>query len=144
MENLGGFTTLHWMSVGFISGLFSHWTYFIRGEHHLTAPFISLLAILSPVGFCLWLYLEARLALQSTLVASISLFGSFYGALFTSIVVYRVIFHPLRAFPGPPLSKITQFYQLYLRLQENNFSTVARLHEQYGPIVRTGKKALPD
>ncbi|RFU25190.1 hypothetical protein B7463_g11145, partial [Scytalidium lignicola] len=67
---------------------------------------------------------------------------SYYAALFTSIVLYRLFFHPLSRFPGPLQAKVSKFYSLIVAQD-------GKLHEhqnlwvkKYGDIVRIAPNEL--
>ncbi|SPO04666.1 related to cytochrome P450 CYP3/CYP5/CYP6/CYP9 subfamilies [Cephalotrichum gorgonifer] len=59
-------------------------------------------------------------------------------AYLSSLVIYRLFFHPLARFPGPRLAAITRLYEGYYDLYQNGQYTfkIAELHKQYGPIIR--------
>ncbi|KAK1221394.1 hypothetical protein PQX77_015801 [Marasmius sp. AFHP31] len=57
----------------------------------------------------------------------------------TSIVLYRLSpFHPLAKVPGPMISKITKFRNMYISWMGKQHIRLKELHDQYGPVVRTG------
>lgn len=120
-------------------GLASHLVYFIHGEHHMEAPAFFCLAFISPfllLFYCIgWLHLGLWAAFGLTAAT----LGAYWTAIFTSITIYRVFFHRLRRFPGPLLAKTSKLYNAYRTTRENNFRWLARLHNEYGSIVRTGK-----
>ncbi|KAG7097741.1 hypothetical protein E1B28_005063 [Marasmius oreades] len=53
-------------------------------------------------------------------------------------LVYRLAFHPLRRFPGPPLAALTHYYRAYYELLCDGgwVENLEVLHARYGPIVR--------
>ncbi|KAL2794966.1 cytochrome P450 [Aspergillus keveii] len=83
-------------------------------------------------GF-VWAYTVAFLA-WSFLVIS----------LWTSILVYRAFFHPLKNFPGPFGARLSKFWSLNKVLETNIrwYHTLDALHEKYGDFVRTGPREL--
>ncbi|KAL4926701.1 uncharacterized protein BDV17DRAFT_149951 [Aspergillus undulatus] len=78
-----------------------------------------------------WSYTVAFLAWSSLVVS-----------LWTSILVYRAFFHPLKDFPGPFGARLSKFWSLTKVLQTNIrwYRTLNALHEQYGDFVRTGNR----
>ncbi|KAJ7748813.1 cytochrome P450 [Mycena maculata] len=59
------------------------------------------------------------------------------------IVAYRVSpFHPLAQFPGPLLNKMTQIRLAYIVYTGKRHLEIARLHDEYGIVVRTGPNTL--
>lgn len=129
-------------TLGVCLGLASHWFYFIHGEHHLHAQLLARVAIFSPALFLVALVTWLRLPLGASLTATATLFSCFHASLFTSILVYRYFFHPLRRFPGPTLAKLSKLYHFRLCLRENNCIILAKWHARYGPIVRVGPNEL--
>ncbi len=50
-------------------------------------------------------------------------------------VLYNVLFHPLKAFPGPAAAKASEWWKTYIEVvkQESMTDALVRLHNQYGP-----------
>ncbi|KAF2450629.1 hypothetical protein P171DRAFT_426956 [Karstenula rhodostoma CBS 690.94] len=68
---------------------------------------------------------------------------SFNTALLGSIGIYRLLFHRLRKFPGPVGAKITKFHATRLAAKDvQYYKELAKMHEKYGDIVRTGPREL--
>ena len=116
-------------------GIASHQLYFIRGEHHLQAPTITWLAIVVPIVI---FGVESGQGICHALLHSIWTVNSYYIGLFGSITIYRAVFHPLRAFPGPPLAKVSKLWHVFSILDSKNHLFLDDLHKRYGDIVRTG------
>ncbi|EIN08535.1 cytochrome P450 [Punctularia strigosozonata HHB-11173 SS5] len=58
-------------------------------------------------------------------------------------VAYRLSpFHPLAAYPGPPLAKVTRFWTFNRALKQDQYRVFHALFAQYGPIVRIGPNHL--
>ena len=53
---------------------------------------------------------------------------------YASLVVYRIYFHPLAKFPGPPLAAATYWYEFYFEIFKGARYTwkLEDLHRQYG------------
>ncbi|KAI9731793.1 MAG: hypothetical protein M1834_004582 [Cirrosporium novae-zelandiae] len=62
--------------------------------------------------------------------------------IFLSRCVYLIYFHPLSAYPGPLLAKLTNFWSLFIYLQGNQHHIHSTLHARYGTIVRAGPNRL--
>ncbi|PQE23100.1 cytochrome P450 3A17 protein [Rutstroemia sp. NJR-2017a WRK4] len=59
------------------------------------------------------------------------------------LVVYRLFFHPLRAFPGPKLWAITDLPYTYTSdICGTSTHKIAEFHKKYGPAVRVGPDRL--
>ncbi|KAI1452373.1 monooxygenase [Annulohypoxylon moriforme] len=68
---------------------------------------------------------------------------SFYGGLFTSMVIYRVFFHRLRKFPGPLDVKISRFFSARRAAKKIQYhKEVAEMHDKYGDFIRTGPREI--
>jgi cytochrome P450 len=125
-------------------GVISHLTYFIHGEHHSEAPAIALLGVVTPVSiFATFLILAEAAPVQAAWSTAV-VCGSYVSALWASMIIYRVFFHRLRNFPGPPLAKVSKLYHLVQLVQNksHNHYLVTEWHQQYGPFVRTGPEEL--
>ncbi|THU89354.1 cytochrome P450 [Dendrothele bispora CBS 962.96] len=61
-----------------------------------------------------------------------------------AVVVYRLLFHPLRRFPGPWLAAATDYYAEYYDLLKRGqfLFQIQKLHLKYGPVVRVGPDTL--
>lgn len=60
------------------------------------------------------------------------------------LYVYRLYFHPLAKFPGPPLAAISTWYEYYwdgIHRGQYIFR-IKEMHEKYGPIVRITPEEL--
>lgn len=119
-----------------IAGVGAHLLYFIHGEHHDNAPRIAALIPITWTSLLLFLSRTSswfQAALSTTLLCS-----SFATGLFTSILTYRLFFHPLRSYPGPTLAKATKFWHSVKLSNLQNQELLEDLHQQYGDIVRIG------
>ncbi|RPA78988.1 cytochrome P450 [Ascobolus immersus RN42] len=62
----------------------------------------------------------------------------------TTLSIYRLLFHPLRHFPGPTLAKLSRLYEVYFDIFSPGFVFHAEkvLHPKYGKVVRVGPNRL--
>lgn len=64
------------------------------------------------------------------------------GLLVLTRFVWRAIFSPLRIYPGPVLSKITDLWRAAQVYRGGIGSKHLELHRQYGQVVRIGPNCL--
>lgn len=126
-------------ALGALTGVTTHLLYFIRGEHDKYAHrwitgFLTSMTSLAVVCFY-HTWHAIHLGILLTTLLSLSFFAGLYG----SIATYRMVFHPLRRFPGPFWAPLSNLWHVYMIRRCDNYFWIKRLHEQYGPIVRTGK-----
>lgn len=127
------------LGLGALMGLFIHHALFIHGEWHVQAPLIilvhlSIFTFLLAGSFCSR-NLDIHKYFQGAKLASIG----YCVALFTSITIYRLVFHRLtRArFPGPLCARITKLWHVWMCRTSQNHLVLADLQRQYGDFVRT-------
>lgn len=78
---------------------------------------------------------------QNIIIASASILTLYLSIIAFSIIVYRLSpFHPLARYPGPTLGKISAFWIGGIGLGGKEHIYHQKLHDQYGDIVRTGKR----
>lgn len=118
-----------------IAGILSHVLYFIRGYHDSQALRIFLIHVLVYLVLCTTFIMQD--GASGGLLASSSVFATYLVFLFSSIVAYRVFFHPLRHFPGPLAAKISKLYALYAARNGQMHIEQNKLFK-YGDIVRIG------
>ena len=123
-------------------GVLSHLCIFIKGEHHLRSPFLFRL-YLGLSGFLLLVQISIDPSnVLSGLKTGSLLILSYASALFTSVIIYRVFFHRLRRFPGPPLAAVSKFYHVSKVLDAKQYLFLDKLRGVYGDYVRTGPNEL--
>lgn len=119
----------------------SHFAFFIRSERdsYFKVFFSSLLLAPTAIFSTLHLYLGQSLVKSSIITGT--LLVSFLLGLSTSILAYRILFHPLRHFPGPFWAKTSKWWLVYTQWKTGHrYHHYAReLHERYGDIVRIGE-----
>ncbi|KAJ8123663.1 hypothetical protein ONZ43_g442 [Nemania bipapillata] len=126
----------------FVVGVTSHLAFFRVGEHHLYSSRYVLAAItafvLSIFIHSYFFQLSSRIATFRTLVIA----SSYFGGLYSSLVLFRVFFHPLRNFPGPLGCKVSSaWFATYTRKQDA-FRQLLKLHQKYGQFLQIGSNDL--
>jgi hypothetical protein len=120
------------------AGISSHLLYFIRGEHHQYAHRWITRVLTGIATLSLVILHFTRYQVLLTTILTILLTISYFVGLYTSMGVYRMFFHPLRKFTGPLWAPLSNIYHSYIIRKSDNYLVMKKLHEQYGPIIRTG------
>ena len=121
------------------AGILSHCGFFLHGEHHIHAPRLSLLFLFCI--FLLWGYHTTtehdgqHKAMEKTLADM----ATYSASLFASMTIYRLFFHPLRSFPGPPLASVSKLWHVWKVRKAKNHLLMEEMFNQYGDFVRIGK-----
>ena len=117
------------------AGIFSHLFFFIHGERDQQAPFL----------FCAYFFCYALLVvghmhngLQWAVALSSLITMAYSLAIWGSMIVYRLWFHKLVAFPGPSMAGASKIWHVWRILKSPNFLEIDKLHLEYGDFVRTG------
>lgn len=129
-----------------VAGILSHLAYFIHGEHHMEAPMLTLLAAVIPASIFTTLQVIYHASVSQAALTTSVISTAYVGALWTSIIIYRVFFHRLGSFPGPPMAKVSKlwhFSKLVGTNRTDNFRLINKMHNEYGPFVRTGTLSPP-
>lgn len=124
--------------VAALTGLLAHHLVFIHGEWHLRAPIVVVIHLLL-AGLLYGCHLA--LSLKDWPVRSARatvLVGSYLASLYLSIAIYRLCFHRLRHFPGPPLAALTKLWHVWKCRHSRGHFVLEAWHQQYGSFVRTG------
>jgi hypothetical protein len=124
-------------SLAVASGVVAHHGLFRHGEWDVASP--SIFSFYSTVfGAAALLSYTQLISVPLLLVAEIAIFHA--AGLFTSMLVYRALFHRLKEYPGPLLARLTIFYITALSMKKLHlFEEVQKLHAQYGDYVRLGE-----
>ena len=128
---------------GALLGVLSHLIWFIHGSHLIMAPRYVVTATCGPALLTAGpMYYANFAALEAALTVAV-VCSSWTLGLLSSMAVYRRFFHPLRAFPGPPQARWTQWWHVFQVINGvDNYRHLDRLHAQYGDYVRVGPNIL--
>ncbi|RAL06171.1 cytochrome P450 [Aspergillus ibericus CBS 121593] len=113
-------------------GVSIHHGLFIHGEWHVQAPTIFLGHLLA--FSLLHVFLDSGI--------SLCIITNYLFCLLSSIIIYRVFFHPLRHFPGPLSARLTKLWHVWKARDSRNHRVLEDLRLQYGDFVRTGPNEL--
>ncbi|KAE8137863.1 cytochrome P450 [Aspergillus pseudotamarii] len=126
----------------FAFGVLTHLLYFRFGEHHLYPTRYIYGYIGSFICIAAFLYNAEEIPFNSAFSRSLYLVFTHLLGLYSSLVIYRLLFHPLRCFPGPFLSKVSAFWLSAQLRHETLYRKLADLHNEYGDFVRVGPSDL--
>ncbi|KAL0948343.1 hypothetical protein HGRIS_010929 [Hohenbuehelia grisea] len=125
-----------------VSGILGIGTHLTLRVCEPSDPYISVLAILLEPPAILSALSWLSPSPWTFRAVSVS-YSSFIVSLVLSVIVYRLSpFHPLAKYPGPIVHKVTKLWGVYLTWSGQQHLEHKRLHDQYGPFVRTGPNEL--
>ena len=107
-------------------------------RHEPSVYTASVVFLVSQVAMLSWLNFQG-IGLFAAIQQTIFLTSIHLSVLTASIFAYRIFWHPLRNFPGPPLAKLSKFWVIPRSLQGEVHLLLQELHEQYGDFVRVGE-----
>lgn len=137
-------TSLTTLTIATISGPCAHLAIFRHGEWDTYAPRVCLFYLsvssISIFGHYAQHKLESYNPYWQAAWYTSVLLTCHVLSLLTSIVIYRLYFHRLRAFPGPFLSKASHVASIFRALKQwHMYDELQHLHNKYGDYVRIGK-----
>ncbi|KAI8631113.1 cytochrome P450 [Xylariaceae sp. FL1651] len=118
-----------WLAFALCLGPLTHYVYFVRGEHHLKAPLYFQILLVTAISF----YFSPVRAF---------LLPAYLVSLFLSVTSYRLLFHPLRNFPGPRLAAVSKIWHSWRCRTSQNYRVLGEWKEKYGSFVRTGPNEI--
>ena len=124
------------------AGILSHLGFFIRAEHHLRGTVYARLAC---AVFITILSLQVHiysLPFKQAFIDTSAIAAAYTIALVTSIIVYRIFFHPLRHFPGPTAMAVFKLAHAFRSRKLDNHIQMDQLQRTYGDFVRTGPNEI--
>lgn len=124
-------------------GVLSHLFYFRIGEHLIPSPTYVKLALTAPLVLFVLLYILREQTVWQSSITTTALYWSFMGGVFSSVTLYRAFFHPLQAYSGPFLARVSQFYLPFnVSERANSAWFINSLHQKYGDYFRLGPNLL--
>lgn len=125
-----------------VAGILSHLGYFKQGEHHFySTRYIQAFIFITAAATAFLTFWKGNKGDHAA--KEVALLSFYYLAgLYSSLVIYRLLFHPLNRFPGPLGSRISNFWLSAKLKDADAFKKVEQLHQTYGPFVRVGSSDL--
>lgn len=123
------------------AGVVSHLAYFNRGEHHMYgARYVQV--FLASCMIAVVVIKSSDNSISDAVLHVSSLAVSYLVGIYASLLLYRVLFSPLRAFPGPYGARISSLWFSTQLANRDAYKKVVKLHENYGDFVRIGSNDL--
>ena len=107
-----------------LAGITSHLGYFIRAEHQLHAPLYIEFGVAAFFGIIMVLLKETHMGLSVALTNTAWMTLSYLCSLYTSMLLYRQYFNPLRHSLGPTLMRLT-YWDIFIGV--GSWTTTANL-----------------
>ncbi|ENH61737.1 Averantin oxidoreductase [Fusarium oxysporum f. sp. cubense race 1] len=131
---------LAYHGIAFALGVTLHLSVFRRGEWNIYAlSILQYFAIFEGIFTCVLRLFLGSEKCTTWIVVSIALTAtlSTLVGLFTSMLIYRGFFHPLKGYPGPFSSRFSSLYITFRAFKNRRlFEELQLLHKTYGDIVR--------
>ncbi|KAF9695590.1 hypothetical protein EKO04_006412 [Ascochyta lentis] len=130
-------------ALAFLFGVVSHILVFARGEWDRLAPRIVSAHILLCAAVLVAYVFNTDQTFAQCVIETCKADLALIGGLCVSIGLYRLLFHPLRSFPGPLSARVSAFWvfrknwpdlKLYIKLRS--------IHDHYGDFVRIRPREL--
>lgn len=118
------------------AGILSHLGFYSRGYHYRQA-FLIVLTHLS-AGLILVVLFARESSWASGLRRGAAVWASYHAALSSSIIIYRIWFHPLRNFPAPLGASVTKLHNVIWAQGGKIHEHHTRWAQKLGTIVRIG------
>lgn len=124
-------------AVAVLTGILLHATIFCRNEWDRHAPRVLHSAYIFYAFTALFLASRFGYSISQSLTEAFLLGASLLGGLFSSMITYRLLLHPLKSFPGPLGARLTSFWIIKQNVPDLKFYVKLRnLHDRYGDFVR--------
>ncbi|PLB54730.1 cytochrome P450 [Aspergillus steynii IBT 23096] len=125
-----------------VAGVLSHIAFFNKGEHHLYGmSYVQTFFAAVASGF-IFLQYQQGLAWNTALATTLQHAVFYLVGVYSSLITYRLFFHPLRHFPGPIGARISNLWLPTQLPKHDAHRKLVALHKKYGPIVRVGSSDL--
>ncbi|KAF2228523.1 putative cytochrome P450 [Viridothelium virens] len=134
--------SLFYNSCVLLAGAATHMVYLHRSEHHMQGLRYLQLLVLVPSTYVTFTTITFSIPIDATLYDALTLVILYLSGLYTSLIIYRLFFSPLRHFPGPLGSRISNLYLSLHLIKLTAHTKLLSLHDTYGSFVRIGSSDL--
>ena len=125
------------------AGVLSHLLFFIQIDPITYAPALLVGIISAPALLTGALQILISASFLNAAVLATTWYCSYLSGVYSSMIVYRLLFHRLRSYPGPFSARLSQLVHVVSVVTHvNNFRRLEQLHEQYGEYVRIGPNMI--
>lgn len=124
--------------VAALLGVASHLVYYVKSDHEPQIISIVFVHLVLVPAMSTAIMATHNLAIAS-LLGFVPFWISFHLGLVLSMIMYRVLFHPLRRMPGPFWAKITKIPTIVTAHRGKLHELHTQWARKYGPIVRIGQ-----
>ena len=121
-----------------LCGIISHIFFLKRGEWHTLSSALVLFWSAMAIVVLIYESRETDMVAESGLSRGLVYLGLYYLSLLSSLLTYRIFWHPLRRFPGPRAAALSKLWHVYHTTNCQNHLLLDDLHHRFGTFVRTG------
>lgn len=126
-----------------IAGILAHLLYFKKGEHHRYGTRYLKLTFAGVLITSTTHHFTTSSSWSSSTAASLSVLACFLSGIYGSLILYRLLFHPLNRFPGPLSARFADLpFSIRLARRHDLHKQTLDLYHAYGPFVRLGSSTL--
>lgn len=134
---------------GSLLGISLQLFYYIDGHHDPQSfPIVIAHGLLMPVIFVAVIMTRndglTVVSLFDSILKTVGIWTAIHLGLILSMVVYRVLFHPLRRIPGPFWARVTKIPHMVVAYRGKMHELHTEWAREYGPIVRIGQYSKAD
>jgi uncharacterized membrane protein YagU involved in acid resistance len=129
------------LALVYCAGVLSHILLFRRSEWDRHSPKLVLTYVSINIFTFFTFIFTCNYSVTSCLFETSLISCGLTSGMFTSMIVYRLILHPLTAFPGPFAARISSAWAFREQWPDLKLYTKLRnMHDHYGDFVRISKK----
>jgi hypothetical protein len=123
-------------AAAFSAGIATHLLWYKQYEFHVY-PLRNVQAFLLAVTTVVVARIQyEETPIRTAVTSTLSLAGILLAGIFSSVLVYRLVFNPLNKFPGPFFARISKFDSVFRNTNFDGHIQLLKLHQKYGRFVR--------